>query len=77
MDRKQQILDYIVAYITAHGYPPTVREIGEGVSLRSTSTVQNHLKRMLELGMIETDAEWRSPRAIRVPGYRYSKEEND
>lgn len=72
MDKKQQIRDFIVEYITEHGYPPTVREIGEGVNLASTSSVQAYLKQMLKLGVIETDAE-NSPRAIRVPGYVFTK----
>lgn len=72
MDRKQQIRDYIVVYITAHGYPPTVREICDGVGLYSTSSVQHYLTKMLELGMIETDAPG-SPRAIRVPGMGFVK----
>lgn len=73
MDKKQQIRDFIVEYITEHGYPPTVREIGEGVNLASTSSVQTYLSQMLELGMIETDNPG-CPRAIRVPGWRFVRE---
>ena len=72
---RKQILEYIVTYITAHGYAPTVREIAEGVGLKSTSSVQSHLLRMFDEGMLETDAEAGSPRAIRVPGYRFEKVE--
>lgn len=71
---KQKILEFIISYIQLHGYPPTVRDIGEGVGLKSTSTVQSHLIRMLNDGMIETDAGTGSPRAIRVPGYKFVKE---
>ena len=31
---KQKILEFIVSYIKEHSYPPTVREIGEGVGLK-------------------------------------------
>ena len=71
---KQKIYDYIVDYIQEHGYPPTVREIGAGVGLKSTSSVYYHLQKMLDLGMLETDAEESAPRAIRVPGYKFVKD---
>lgn len=70
---RKQILDFIVSYISKHGYSPTVREITEGVGLKSTSSVYNHLLRMLDEGVIETDASPGSPRAIRVPGYKFMK----
>ena len=71
---RRQIYDAIVKYIGEHGYPPTVREIGDMVGLKSTSSVQSHLKRMIEMGTLETDAGFSSPRAIRVPGYKFTKE---
>lgn len=74
---KQKILEFIVSYIQEHSYPPTVREIGEGVGLNSTSSVQEHLVCMRDIGMIETDAESGKSRAIRVPGYKFVKEEAD
>lgn len=74
---RKAILKYIIDYIQKHGYPPTVREIGDGVGLKSTSTVQNHLTIMLDEGMIESDGKISSPRAIRVPGYRFVKEEEN
>lgn len=43
---KQKILEFIVSYIQEHKYPPTVREIGEGVGLKSTSSVQSHIVRI-------------------------------
>lgn len=79
MKTRKKILEFIISYIKEHGYPPTVREIGAGVNLKSTSSVNSHLKKMLESGMIETDAGIGCPRAIRVPGMkclergRYSK----
>lgn len=75
MSKREEILETIITYIQAHGYPPTVREIGDAVNLKSTSTVHAHLVRMLELGMIETDNNFGTPRAIRVPGYKFVKEE--
>ena len=49
---QQKIYDYIAACIQTQGYPPSVREIGEAVGLRSPSTVHFHLKHMEELGVI-------------------------
>jgi len=62
--RQRQILQYIVQHTEAHGYPPTVREIGEAVSLSSSSTVHAHLKGLENAGLIRRDAVL--TRAIRV-----------
>ena len=72
---RKEILAYIISYITEHGYAPTVREIATGVGLKSTSSVQSHLAKMFDEGMLETDAGIGAPRAIRVPGYRFEKVE--
>lgn len=65
-ERHKQIRDYIVQYTTAHGWPPSVREIGEGVGLESTSSVQLHLKQMADTGIITMVPG--QPRCITVPG---------
>lgn len=70
--KREEILASIVGYINRYGYPPTVREIGELVGLKSPSTIQMHLTKMFKEGMLETD-ELSSSRAIRVPGYRFVK----
>lgn len=54
--RQRQILQYILQHIEAKGYPPTVREIGEAVSLSSSSTVHAHLKALEDAGLIKRDA---------------------
>lgn len=70
---REKILSAIISYIEQHGYPPTVREISDMVGLKSTSSTQSHLIRMKADGMIETDAPEFSTRAIRVPGYVFTK----
>ena len=40
--RQQEIWQYLAEYVDAHGYPPTVREIGDAVGLASPSTVHAH-----------------------------------
>lgn len=67
---KEKILTAITTYIQQHGYPPTVREIGEAVALKSTSSVHDYLQRMDTENMIELG---NGPRAIRVPGWRFER----
>ena len=49
---QQRIYEYIARCIREQGYPPSVREIGEAVGLKSPSTVHFHLKHLEELGVI-------------------------
>lgn len=53
---QQRIYDFLVSYIQSRGYPPSVREIGEAVGLKSPSTVHFHLKHLEEAGVIEKGA---------------------
>ncbi|CDC73943.1 MULTISPECIES: transcriptional repressor LexA [environmental samples] len=53
---QKKIYDYIVACVREQGYPPSVREIGEAVGLKSPSTVHFHLKHLEEAGVIEKGA---------------------
>ncbi|MEO6913247.1 MAG: transcriptional repressor LexA [Candidatus Baltobacteraceae bacterium] len=62
-DRQQRIMDVIHQFTAEHGYPPSVREIGERVGLSSSSTVQSHLKTLERRGMISRDPT--KPRALR------------
>ena len=71
-DKQQQIYDYIVSFSSQYGYPPSVREIGEHVGLKSPSTVHFHLKGLEEAGLIAR-AEGRT-RAITVTGLRAAPE---
>lgn len=76
--KQQQIYDYIISFQAAHGYPPSVREIGEHVGLKSPSTVHFHLKGLEAAGLI-TKAEGKT-RAITVsggPGFHPVAEELD
>lgn len=71
---REKMKQSIIQYMQAHGYPPTIREIGKMVGLKSTNTVQMHINKMIANGELETDAKYGSPRAIRVPGYKFIKE---
>jgi repressor LexA len=60
--RQQAILDVIRDFSREHGYPPSVREIGERVGLSSSSTVQCHLRTLEKKGLIRRDPT--KPRAL-------------
>ncbi len=67
LTKKQQIiLDYIRDEVQKKGYPPSVREICEGVGLKSTSTVHGHLNKLEDKGYIRRDPT--KPRAIELLG---------
>ena len=61
-DRQRHILDVINEFTNEHGYPPSVREIGERVGLSSSSTVQSHLRTLEKRGLISRDPT--KPRAL-------------
>lgn len=61
-DMQARILAYIESEIKSRGYAPSVREIGEAVGLKSTSTVHGHLTRLEKKGLLHRDA--MKPRAM-------------
>lgn len=63
-ERQQQVLDFIKEQVKEKGYPPSVREIGAAVGLRSSSTVHGHLRRLERKGYIRRDPT--KPRAIEI-----------
>jgi repressor LexA len=64
--RQQEIWDFLVDYVDRHGYPPTVREIGEEVGLASPSTVHAHLANLERAGLLRRDPT--KPRALELVG---------
>jgi len=64
--RQQEIYEFVTRYVDGHGYPPTVREIGEEVGLASPSTVHAHLANLERAGYIRRDPT--KPRALEVVG---------
>jgi SOS regulatory protein LexA len=62
--KQQEIIEFIKSEINRKGYPPSVREIGKAVGLKSTSTVHGHLSRLEKKGYIRRDPT--KPRAIEV-----------
>jgi len=66
--RQQEIWQFLVTYVNRHGYPPTVREIGEEVGLASPSTVHAHLANLERAGLLRRDPT--KPRALELVGHR-------
>jgi repressor LexA len=66
--RQQEIWQFLAEYVDEHGYPPTVREIGDAVGLASPSTVHAHLANLERAGLIRRDPT--KPRAIELIGRR-------
>jgi repressor LexA len=62
--RQQEIFDFVRSYVGEHGYPPTVRDIGQAVGLASSSTVHAHLANLEKAGALRRDPT--KPRAIEV-----------
>jgi repressor LexA len=67
-ERQRAILDYLKGFVDEHGYPPTVREIGGAVGLRSPSTVHAHLAQLERAGFLRRDAT--KPRALELTDRR-------
>ncbi|MBM3681432.1 MAG: transcriptional repressor LexA [Actinobacteria bacterium] len=70
--RQQEVLEVVEQYTEEHGYPPTVREIGEAIGLTSPSTVHAHLKALEQSGALRRDAT--KPRAIDLGERRRERE---
>ena len=64
--RQREIWSFLVGYVDGHGYPPTVREIGEAVGLASPSTVHAHLANLERAGLLRRDPT--KPRALELVG---------
>lgn len=72
-DKQKEIYEFLKRFTENKGYPPSVREICEAVSLRSTSTVHGHLKRLEKKGLVKRDPT--KPRALEIVELSSSKRE--
>ncbi|GAA4286785.1 transcriptional repressor LexA [Georgenia daeguensis] len=63
-DRQRMILDTIREAVAAHGYPPSMREIGEAVGLTSPSSVKHQLGVLERKGYVRRDPN--RPRALEL-----------
>jgi repressor LexA len=68
-DRQRAVLEFISQSIEQRGYPPTLREIGEHMGIRSTNGVNDHLKALEKKGYLEReDLKSRALRPISADG---------
>ena len=63
-EKQKNILNFINIFIEKNGFAPSVREICEGVSLKSTSTVQYHLEKLIQSGLLQKN--YKKSRALTV-----------
>jgi repressor LexA len=63
-DRHRTILEFLVTFQDENGYPPTIRQIGEQINVKSTSQVTYYLKQLEKWNYIERDEH--TSRSIRV-----------
>jgi repressor LexA len=67
-DRQKEVLEFIQESITGRGYPPTLREIGERMGIRSTNGVNDHLKALEKKGFLaREDLKSRALRPLKLP----------
>ncbi len=64
--RQRQLLDFVATYQDQRGVPPTLREIGEALQIKSTNGVSDHLKALLRKGYLERVGDARSSRSVRL-----------
>ncbi|MCP4503445.1 MAG: transcriptional repressor LexA [Deltaproteobacteria bacterium] len=63
-DRQKAVLTFIESEILQHGYPPTIREIGKQLGIRSTNGVNDHLKALEKKGYVRREGQ--KSRTLRV-----------
>lgn len=75
--RQRAILEFIRQWVQGHGYPPSVREIGEAVGLVSPSSVAYQLKELERKGYLRRDPN--RPRAVdvRLPAEQIEQDEEE
>lgn len=67
-ERQKAILAFIQKWLDQHGYPPTIREIGEAVNINSTSVVNYNLNKLVKEGFITRSKE--VSRGIRMKNFQ-------
>lgn len=65
-DRQGEVLEFIMAWIDQHGVPPSYREIGDHLDIRSTNGVSDHVRALERKGYIQRVGEPGSARSLRV-----------
>lgn len=66
MSKLEEVYEYIVEYTLTHQYVPSIREIGKGVGLKSTQSVDRYMKMLFSDGSLQSDIDGVGKRAYRV-----------
>ncbi len=53
-DKSEKIVEFVRQFTFEKGFPPSIREIGAAVGLRSTASVSYHLQQLQEKGLLQT-----------------------
>lgn len=64
--RQKELLDFIASFTDQRGIPPTLREIGEALGIKSTNGVSDQVKALVKKGYLERVGEGRTSRGIRL-----------
>ena len=64
--RQRELLDFVAAYSDQKGIPPTLREIGQALGIRSTNGVSDQVKALVKKGFLERVGDARTSRGLRV-----------
>ena len=67
-EKERQVLEYITDTIRREGFSPSVRDIGEALKIKSTSTVQSYIKRLEEKGVLKRESG--KSRTLRIDTYQ-------
>ena len=67
-EKERQVLEYITDTIRREGFSPSVRDIGEALNIKSTSTVQSYIKRLEEKGVLKRESG--KSRTLRIDTYQ-------
>lgn len=64
--RQRELLDFVASFTDQKGIPPTLREIGEAMGIKSTNGVSDQVKALIKKGYLERVGDARTSRGIRV-----------
>lgn len=70
-NKQEEVFQFVVEYLEAHSYAPSIREIGEAVGLKSTATVYYHLTALQQQGRLNMDRD--KKRSITIPNAAHNR----
>ena len=54
-EKQNNVLDFIKKFAAEHGYPPSIREIGQALGLSSPATVHTHVRKLCNAGYLRVN----------------------